>query len=143
MNLGVAVLFVVFGLSLLGLFEIRLPSFLLDASSKAEGRGGLVGVVFMAMTLTITSFTCTFVCEKSFAPNSRRGGERTGGNADDAVTASATARCGLGKRPTCQSAMYGLEKRISEPVCTFVALITKRGRSGSSCSVVSPKRCSL
>src|SRR5205814_8974498 len=25
-----------------------------------EGRGGLIGVVFMAMTLTITSFTCTF-----------------------------------------------------------------------------------
>jgi thiol:disulfide interchange protein DsbD len=60
LNLGVAVLFVIFGLSLLGLFEIRLPSFLLNASAKGEGRGGLVGVVFMALTLTITSFTCTF-----------------------------------------------------------------------------------
>ena len=31
-----------------------------QASSKGESRGGLVGVVFMALTLTITSFTCTF-----------------------------------------------------------------------------------
>ena len=59
-NLFVAALFVVFGLSLLGLFEIRLPSFLLNASAQGESRGGLIGVVFMALTLTITSFTCTF-----------------------------------------------------------------------------------
>jgi thiol:disulfide interchange protein len=59
-NLFVATLFVVFGLSLLGLFEIRLPSFLLNASAQGEGRGGLIGVIFMALTLTITSFTCTF-----------------------------------------------------------------------------------
>ncbi|HZW31877.1 MAG TPA: cytochrome c biogenesis protein CcdA [Isosphaeraceae bacterium] len=60
LNLFVAALFVIFGLSLLGLFEIRLPSFLLNASARGEGRGGLIGVVFMALTLTITSFTCTF-----------------------------------------------------------------------------------
>ena len=60
LNLAVAGLFVAFGLSLLGLFELRLPSFLLNASSHGENKGGLVGVVFMALTLTITSFTCTF-----------------------------------------------------------------------------------
>ncbi len=60
LNFAVAGLFLAFGLSLLGLFEIGLPSFLLNASAKGEGRGGLVGVVFMALTLTITSFTCTF-----------------------------------------------------------------------------------
>jgi thiol:disulfide interchange protein len=60
LNFVVAGLFIVFGLSLLGLFEIRLPSFLLNASSKGESRGGVIGVVFMALTLTITSFTCTF-----------------------------------------------------------------------------------
>jgi thiol:disulfide interchange protein DsbD len=59
-NLFVAALFVIFGLSLLGLFELRLPSFLLNASAQGESRGGLIGVVFMALTLTITSFTCTF-----------------------------------------------------------------------------------
>ncbi|MDG3006227.1 protein-disulfide reductase DsbD family protein [Paludisphaera mucosa] len=60
LNLVVAALFLAFGLSLLGLFEISLPSFLLNASSKGESRGGLIGVIFMALTLTITSFTCTF-----------------------------------------------------------------------------------
>jgi thiol:disulfide interchange protein len=60
LNLFVAGLFVAFGLSLLGLFELSLPSFLLNASAQNEGRGGLVGVFFMALTLTITSFTCTF-----------------------------------------------------------------------------------
>jgi thiol:disulfide interchange protein DsbD len=60
LNLLVAALFLAFGLSLLGLFEIRLPTFLLNASARGENRGGLVGVVFMALTLTITSFTCTF-----------------------------------------------------------------------------------
>jgi thiol:disulfide interchange protein DsbD len=60
LNLVVAALFVTFGLSLLGLFELRLPSFLLNASAQAESKGGLLGVFFMALTLTITSFTCTF-----------------------------------------------------------------------------------
>jgi thiol:disulfide interchange protein DsbD len=58
-NLAFAVAFLVFGLSLLGLFELRLPTFLLNASAKGESRGGLLGVFFMALTLTITSFTCT------------------------------------------------------------------------------------
>ena len=60
LNFGVAGLFLAFGLSLLGLFEIRLPNFLLNASAQGESKGGLVGVMFMALTLTITSFTCTF-----------------------------------------------------------------------------------
>jgi thiol:disulfide interchange protein DsbD len=60
LNIVVATLFLAFGLSLLGLFEIRLPNFLLNASAQGESRGGLVGVIFMALTLTITSFTCTF-----------------------------------------------------------------------------------
>ncbi|HEY2157409.1 MAG TPA: thioredoxin family protein, partial [Isosphaeraceae bacterium] len=60
LNFAVAGMLLAFGLSLLGLFEIRLPSFLLNASAQREGRGGLVGVMFMALTLTITSFTCTF-----------------------------------------------------------------------------------
>ncbi|MFI5456681.1 MAG: cytochrome c biogenesis protein CcdA [Isosphaerales bacterium] len=60
LNLFVAVLFIAFGLSLLGLFEFRFPSFLLNATAKGASRGGLIGVFFMALTLTITSFTCTF-----------------------------------------------------------------------------------
>ncbi len=60
LNLAVAGTFLAFGLSLLGLFEIGLPSSWLNASAQGESRGGLVGVIFMALTLTITSFTCTF-----------------------------------------------------------------------------------
>jgi thiol:disulfide interchange protein DsbD len=60
LNFAIAGLFLIFGLSLLGLFEIRLPNFLLNASSQGESKGGMVGVMFMALTLTITSFTCTF-----------------------------------------------------------------------------------
>ncbi|WP_145269951.1 protein-disulfide reductase DsbD family protein [Tautonia plasticadhaerens] len=60
LNFVVAGLFLAFGLSLLGLFEIRLPNFLLNASAQGESRGGVIGVIFMALTLTITSFTCTF-----------------------------------------------------------------------------------
>ena len=60
LNLAVAGIFLAFGLSLLGLFEISLPSWLLNASARGESRGGLIGVIFMALTLTITSFTCTF-----------------------------------------------------------------------------------
>ena len=60
LNTMVSLLFLAFGLSLLGVFEIRLPNFLLNASAQGESRGGLVGVIFMALTLTITSFTCTF-----------------------------------------------------------------------------------
>lgn len=60
LNFAVAGLFIAFGLSLLGLFELTLPNFLLNASVQGEGKGGMIGVMFMALTLTITSFTCTF-----------------------------------------------------------------------------------
>ena len=58
-NLAFGLAFIAMGLSLLGLFELRLPSSIMNASAKNEGKGGVVGVMFMATTLTITSFTCT------------------------------------------------------------------------------------
>lgn len=60
MNIGIAAVLVFFGLNLLGLFEIRIPSWLLTFSSGQESRGGFIGVLFMALTFTLTSFTCTF-----------------------------------------------------------------------------------
>ena len=59
MNLFMGIAFIALGASLLGLFEIRLPSSFLNFSSQGEGKGGLLGVMFMALTLTLTSFTCT------------------------------------------------------------------------------------
>jgi len=60
LNLFFAALFFLFSLMLLGVFEIQLPSSLLTWTSKREATGGVIGVVFMALTFTLVSFTCTF-----------------------------------------------------------------------------------
>lgn len=59
-NLFIAGVLVFFGFNLLGLFEIRIPSWLLTYTAGQESRGGFIGVLFMALTFTLTSFTCTF-----------------------------------------------------------------------------------
>src|SRR5207249_6079123 len=58
MNFGLGALFVFFALSLFGMYEIELPSFLARFTSAREGQGGLVGTMFMALTFTIISFAC-------------------------------------------------------------------------------------
>jgi thiol:disulfide interchange protein len=60
LNLFIAAVMVFFGFNLLGLFEITIPGWLLSYSSGQESRGGYIGVLFMALTFTLTSFTCTF-----------------------------------------------------------------------------------
>jgi thiol:disulfide interchange protein len=59
LNLGLGVVLVFFALSLFGMYEIELPSFLARFTSAREGQGGMAGAFFMALTFTITSFTCT------------------------------------------------------------------------------------
>jgi len=54
-----AALFLLFGLSLVGLFEIRLPSSFNNLAARASGSGGYLSVFAMGATLVITSFTCT------------------------------------------------------------------------------------
>ncbi len=58
-NLFIGALFTYFALSLFGMYEIQLPSGLRQLAAKQEGRGGYVGTLFMAVTFTLTSFTCT------------------------------------------------------------------------------------
>ena len=58
-NLFIGGLFIYFALSLFGMYEIELPSALRQFTLKQEGRGGYVGTLFMALTFTLTSFTCT------------------------------------------------------------------------------------
>jgi thiol:disulfide interchange protein DsbD len=58
MNFALGGLFVFFALSLFGMYEIQLPSGLARLTSAREGRGGLVGTMFMALTFTIVSFAC-------------------------------------------------------------------------------------
>ncbi|MBI2301831.1 MAG: thioredoxin family protein [Armatimonadetes bacterium] len=58
-NLGFAALFVFFGLSLFGLFELGLPSGLVNYVNRKGDAGGYLGAVFMGLTLTLAAFTCT------------------------------------------------------------------------------------
>ena len=58
-NLFIAGLFIYFAFSLFGQYEIRLPNALQQFSLKQENQGGIIGILFMALTFTLTSFTCT------------------------------------------------------------------------------------
>jgi thiol:disulfide interchange protein len=54
----IALVFVVFGLSLLGAFELTLPSGLLTRLNQASEKGGYAGTLLMGLTFTLTSFAC-------------------------------------------------------------------------------------
>jgi thiol:disulfide interchange protein len=58
MNYFIGGLFIFFALSLFGMYEIELPRSLAQFTLAREGKGGLVGTVFMALTFTIISFAC-------------------------------------------------------------------------------------
>ncbi len=59
-NLLFFLLLVVFGISFLGAFEIRLPAKWSNAADgKAESTSGLISIFFMAFTLALVSFSCT------------------------------------------------------------------------------------
>ena len=53
------IIFMVFAASFLGAFEIVLPNSLINKADSNSNRGGLVGVLFMALTLVLVSFSCT------------------------------------------------------------------------------------
>ncbi|QIL75795.1 thioredoxin fold domain-containing protein [Hymenobacter sp. HDW8] len=58
-NLIFFAVFVIFGLSFLGLFEITLPNALVNKADAQADKGGWLGVFFMAFTLVLVSFSCT------------------------------------------------------------------------------------
>ena len=58
-NIGFFLLLIVFAASFLGAFEIQLPASWTNKSVEAEGKGGLIGIFFMAFTLALVSFSCT------------------------------------------------------------------------------------
>ena len=57
-NAFIAVVFVAFALSLLGAFEITLPSGMLTKLNSASERGGFAGTLLMGLTFALTSFAC-------------------------------------------------------------------------------------
>jgi thiol:disulfide interchange protein DsbD len=58
-NLIFFLIFVIFGISFLGAFEITLPSSWTSKTDSKAGIGSFSGIFFMAMTLVIVSFSCT------------------------------------------------------------------------------------
>lgn len=58
-NLIFFAVFIVFGLSFLGLFEITLPGSFVNKMDQQSEKGGFLGVFFMAFTLVLVSFSCT------------------------------------------------------------------------------------
>lgn len=58
-NIFFFILLVVFAVSFLGAFEILLPNSWANKVDNQADRGGIVGIVFMALALAIVSFSCT------------------------------------------------------------------------------------
>lgn len=58
-NLIFFAIFVIFGISFLGAFEIQLPSSWSTRADSKAGTGSFWGIFFMALTLVIVSFSCT------------------------------------------------------------------------------------
>jgi thiol:disulfide interchange protein len=54
----IAIVFAAFAVSLLGAFEITLPSSLLTKLDAASRRGGYIGTLLMGLTFSLTSFAC-------------------------------------------------------------------------------------
>jgi len=58
-NLFFFIIFIIFGISFLGAFEITLPSSWTSKTDSKAGIGSFSGIFFMALTLVIVSFSCT------------------------------------------------------------------------------------
>lgn len=58
-NLAFFFMFVIFAISFFGAFEITLPSSWVNKADSAADKGGLIGIFFMAFTLSLVSFSCT------------------------------------------------------------------------------------
>jgi thiol:disulfide interchange protein DsbD len=58
-NLIFFVLLIIFATSFLGAFEIMLPNSWANKVDKQADRGGVIGILFMALALAIVSFSCT------------------------------------------------------------------------------------
>lgn len=58
-NLAFFIVFIVFGVSLLGAFEIVLPHNWVNKVDGLSDSGGWIGIFFMALTLVVVSFSCT------------------------------------------------------------------------------------
>ena len=58
-NILFFLIFVIFAASFFGMFEITLPHWLINKSDESADKGGVLGPLFMALTLVLVSFSCT------------------------------------------------------------------------------------
>jgi thiol:disulfide interchange protein DsbD len=58
-NLLFFAIFIVFAASFFGAFELTLPNSWANKADQQAGKGGIIGIFFMALTLVIVSFSCT------------------------------------------------------------------------------------
>ena len=58
-NLIFFVILIIFATSFLGAFEIMLPNSWVNKADQQADKGGLIGILFMALALAIVSFSCT------------------------------------------------------------------------------------
>jgi len=73
LNIVIGTVFVLFALNMLGVFEIQIPGWLLTLTASQESAGSYLGAVFMALTFTLTSFTCTFAIAGSLLVGAAQG----------------------------------------------------------------------
>jgi thiol:disulfide interchange protein len=57
-NAFISALFIAFGLSLLGAFEITIPSVILTRLNQGADQGGFLGSLLMGLTFSLASFAC-------------------------------------------------------------------------------------
>ncbi len=58
-NIVFFLILVVFAISFMGAFEIRMPSSWVNKADSKADKGGLIGIFFMALALALVSFSCT------------------------------------------------------------------------------------
>ncbi|MFA8450868.1 MAG: cytochrome c biogenesis protein CcdA [Bacteroidales bacterium] len=58
-NILFFLVFLIFAFSFFGMFEITLPSWVVNKADKQADKGGFLGSFFMALTLVLVSFSCT------------------------------------------------------------------------------------
>jgi thiol:disulfide interchange protein DsbD len=56
---AIGILFVVFALSLFGMFDLQLPASVMNLVGSAQGKGGTLGVWLLGLLFAVTTFTCT------------------------------------------------------------------------------------
>lgn len=72
-NLIFFIIFLIFAFAFLGMFDIVLPSSLVNKMDKQADKGGYVGIFFMAFTLVLVTFSCTGPIASTILVESSRG----------------------------------------------------------------------